>query len=530
MLMQNEQAEQIPVGTSSVWYKGGDVMDWSDLLSEQRLSKEEKEPKYFKQYPISHFERDYEKIVSSAAFRRLQDKTQVFPLAKSDFVRTRLTHSMEVSTIAKQLGIMCFQNESDSRHLYLQDVESDKDKRNERVGDIEAILSCAGLLHDLGNPPFGHVGEKIIGEWFEDHLKDIYSLREEDNTPIYDKLEDSHIKDLTNFEGNAQTFRILSKARHQSEINLPISIMGALIKYPTSSEETAKEPLIRHKVGYYQAEKETFAEIAKELGTCREDGTVVRHPLAYLVEAADDIAYMTADLEDAVKSGVVSVDALLQFLNEKWQEESEHFEQKKANYKTEPFSEEEKKKMENQLRCTKEIIDKLNELNASEKNPGKVMSQWGTYLRRWLMYVVCWRYSDSYQSILKGEYEYDLFYETYHSITVKLLKDAMKEFVFDSRVIIEPEVSAQTILNFLLDKFVPAVVHEGYDTMTTQDKKVMTLISQNYIDDYYSVKELEGITDEAELLYRKILIATDFISGMTDGYAKKLYKIMSGIE
>ena len=505
-------------------------MEWIKLLSKKRLSEETGDPAVFKQYPISHFERDYEKIVSSAAFRRLQDKTQVFPLAKSDFVRTRLTHSIEVSTIAKQLGIMCFQNESDSRHLYLQDVESDKDKRNERVGDIEAILSCAGLLHDLGNPPFGHVGEKIIGEWFEDHLKDIYSLQEGDNTPIYDKLEDSHIKDLTNFEGNAQTFRILSKARHQSEINLPISIMGALIKYPTSSEETAKEPLIRHKVGYYQAEKATFEEIAKELGTWREDGIVVRHPLAYLVEAADDIAYMTADLEDAVKSGVISVNALLQFLNEKWQEENEHFEQKKANYKTEPFSEEEKKREENQLRCTKEIIDKLNELNAFEKNPGKVMSQWETYLRRWLMYVVCWRYSASYQDILDGEYTYDLFHDTFHYKTVRLLKDAMKEFVFDSRVIIEPEVSAQTILNFLLDKFVPAVVHQGYNKMTTQDKKVMTLISQNYIDDYKSVEKADGTMDEKERLYRRILIATDFISGMTDGYAKKLYKIMSGIE
>lgn len=506
-------------------------MEWNKLLSENRLGKEEKEPRVFKQYPISHFERDYEKIVSSAAFRRLQDKTQVFPLAKSDFVRTRLTHSIEVSTIAKQLGIMCFQNESPGRHLYLQEVEADKDKRNEMVGDIEAILSCAGLLHDLGNPPFGHVGEKIIGEWFENHLKDIYSLKEGDHTPIFEKLEERHRKDLIKFEGNAQTFRILSKARHQSEINLPISIMGALMKYPTSSEEIEEEGiLIRHKVGYYQAEKETFEQIAKELGTWREDGTVVRHPLAYLVEAADDIAYMTADLEDAVKSGVLRIDELLHYLQEKWQKENEDFEKRKANYKKEPISDEEKKRLENQIYYTKEVIDKFSELKQLEKSPAKVMSQWGTYLRRWLMYVVCWRYSDSYQEILEGEYEYDLFYETYHSITVKLLKDAMKEFVFDSRVIIEPEVSAQTILTFLLDKFVPAVIHEGYSTMTTQDKKVMTLISQNYIQDYDSVKKLNGITEEKELLYRKILIATDFISGMTDGYAKRLYKKMSGID
>lgn len=159
------------------------------------------------------------------------------------------------------------------------------------------------------------------------------------------------------------------------------------------------------------------------------------------------------------------------------------------------------------------------------------MSQWGTYLRKWLMYVACWRFSKSYDEILQGEYQYDLFYKNNHSLTVKLLRNAMSEFVFDSRIIVEPEVSAQNILNFLLDKFVPAVVRfDHYGKMTTQDEKVITLISSNYIEDYFKAKEAENLTDEAELLYRRILIATDFISGMTDGYAKALYRKMSGIE
>jgi dGTPase len=255
-------------------------------------------------------------------------------------------------------------------------------------------------------------------------------------------------------------------------------------------------------------------QIAREVGTINTDEKVVRHPLAYLVEAADDISYITADLEDAVKSGVVSVDTLLDFFKNTYKSLGNEYNEAQQH-----------------IARTEDIIDKLDTLNQAEKDKTKVMSQWGTYVRKWLMYVVCWRFSRSYDSILQGTFEYDLFWQNNHSLTVRLLKKAMVEFVFNSRIITAPEVSAQVILNFLLDKFVPAVVHfDNHGKMTIQDKKVITLVSPNYIEDYRKVKIVNNITDEAELLYRRILIATDFISGMTDGYAKTLYKKMAGLE
>ena len=262
-------------------------------------------------------------------------------------------------------------------------------------------------------------------------------------------------------------------------------------------------------MGYYYADRDIFEEISRETGTNGK-----RHPLTFILEAADDIAYMTADLEDAVKSGIVSVNELLDFFRNTYETLGE-----------------EKREAQQHIARTKEIIDKLDSLNREEKDKTKVMSQWGTYLRKWLMYVVCWRFSKSYDSILQGEFDYDLFYDNNHSLTVRLLKRAMSEFVFDSRVITEPEISAQAILNFLLDKFVPAFVcFDNNGEMSVQDKKVITLVSSNYIDDYFKAKKGDRITDEAELLYRRILIATDFISGMTDGYAKTLYRKMMGVE
>lgn len=479
-------------------------MEWEKLLSTKKLFEEGQERKEFEQYPINAFEKDYSKIVSSAAFRRLQDKTQVFPLDKSDFIRTRLTHSIEVSTIARQLGIMISENTTKYRPQDIGDIESE---------NIPSVLLCAGLLHDLGNPPFGHFGETIIGEWFRKNL-DIIKYK---GKPLRDWLSDQMIKDLEHFEGNAQALRILFKAQHNSEINLSAAVISTLVKYPTKSTSfNEKDPDVKkHKLGYYFAEQDTLFNISEIVGTKIDTGEIFRHPLAYMLEAADDIAYATADLEDALKKRLLTLDQFIDF-----------FESSNDDKKATP-------RHGNPAHYSQSLIDDLKDKRGSKHDPVqdvKAFKDWLVYTRRWLMYVAVYRFSRSYSDIMAGTYSNDLFYETNHSITIEILKDTMKHFVFNSSGILKLELSSQTILSFLLDKFIHAVLYFDNENETFHsskvDKKYLSIFSDNYKEDYRLSKTGQEATD----LYLRLLMVTDYISGMTDSYARTLYRELSGIE
>ena len=488
-------------------------MEWNKLLSVQKLASEDAEPKQFQDYPINEFEKDYNKIVSSAVFRRLQDKTQVFPLDKSDFIRTRLTHSIEVSTIARQLGIMVSKNSTGYRP---------KDISTEQAEDISSVLLCAGLLHDLGNPPFGHFGETVIGEWFQKNLGNIlYKCSEEDpeekKRTVRDVLTNEMISDLEHFEGNAQAFRILAKAKHASEINVSAAVMSTLIKYPVDSVSfISDDPIVwKHKPGYYQAEKNVFMEVADIVGTRKEDGTICRHPLAYLLEAADDIAYATADLEDAFKKGLFTIKEFTEFFEDGYDHDQVGKPGGSNIYTKDHYSH--------------ELIGNLKERLESQSS-STAFNGWVKYTRLWLMHNVVFRFSRDYNAIMDGNFEQDLFSNINHTVSMRILKNAMREFVFDSPGILKLELSAQTIISFLLDKFVHAVLYDGYEEgsykLTKADHKLLKIFSENYRKDYEAVKT----DDEATNLYYRLLMVTDYISGMTDSYARTLYRELNGIE
>ena len=478
-------------------------MNWEALLSTRKLNDDTPDPEEFARYPINEFEKDYNKIVSSAAFRRLQDKTQVFPLDKSDFVRTRLTHSIEVSTIARQLGIMISKNTTQYRPQDINDESSE---------GIASVLLCAGLLHDLGNPPFGHFGEITIGDWFQKNL-DIIQYK---GQSLRTWLTPQMAKDLENFEGNAQALRILAKAQHNSEINLSSAVISTLVKYPTNSCSFDKNhpDIKKHKLGYFASEEHILRSISEMVGTIDAEGTLSRHPLTYMLEAADDIAYATADLEDAFKKKLFTLD---EFIN--------YFEASYDHARIVPNGSPEY--------YTNELINNLKDRRRQTKDSA-AFSAWLNHTRRWLMFVAIYRFSASYREIMAGTYTHDLFYGTNHRITIKILKSAMAKFVFDSVGILKLELSSQTILSFLLQKFVNAVLYfdaeyadeeQGY-IQSKADKKYLSIFSENYKQDYNNTK----IHEEGYDLYLRLLMVTDYISGMTDTYARTLYRELSGIE
>lgn len=489
-------------------------MNWQKLLSSQTQVDREKEPNEFSKYPISDLEKDYKAIVSSFAFRRLQDKTQVFPLDKSDFVRTRLTHSMEVSTIARQLGIMITRNTT--KYLPTEFKENKYDEREK----IPSVLSCAGLLHDIGNPPFGHFGEVVIGEWFKKELeKNEFTYK---GTPINELLGEQMCNDLCHFEGNAQALRILSKISNKStshEINLTKGVISALIKYPVDSlhyTNNDDKDIRKHKLGYFYAEAESFQNIAIETGTLINQNEVARHPLAYLMEAADDIAYSTADLEDAYKKGLFTLPDFIDFFKREIQKITRRECVDKANKLIDDLEERMKKAENNNTECTKETYM-------------IAFQNWMDFVRKWFMYCASYSFSRNYQKIMEGSYNKELIEETFHGPSMKIMKDSMRKFVYIDSEIVKLELSAQKILSALLNDFVYAVIYfdsEGNEYKQTQkDKKLCCLIPENLREDYIYAKN----KNETFNLYLRFLMVTDFISGMTDSYAKNLYQELNGM-
>lgn len=508
-------------------------MNWKNLLSVES---------YRKRSSIKHsdvrndFEKDHHRIISSASYRRLQDKTQVFPLEQNDFVRTRLTHSMEVSSFAKSIA------QSVGKKIIEEGI--DKNFSYQELNDITSVLSSAGLIHDIGNPPFGHFGEDTIRSWFINNVEKIEVFNSKGELKkLSEILNEQMLNDFYHFEGNAQALRVCSKLHFivdEKGMNLTYALLNTLIKYPVSSIDIDKssKDIKTKKMGYYLAESDLFDSIVKSTGTYDEKSNkVYRHPLTFLLEAADDIAYVTADIEDGLKKRMITFNDLRNVL-------------------------------ENNGVLTGNIYyDRLMKY-LSDANNRKLFDPEGYAAQRWIISIqgllirdVVQNFIDNYKDIMNGEYKLDLFSNTQSESIIGILRSIAINKLFVSKSITIMEIAAHNMINYMLDVFVKSILY--YDTkydFTQIDKKYISLLSENHVYAYemYSKKyekmklkemqqkiEQEKLDSESKLerlnkeyeediyvykLYLRLLLVTDNISGMTDSYAKDLYQKLKGIK
>ena len=443
-------------------------MNWEQLLSLKRQGDTSKRLRKEQDDTRLGFEVDYDRIIFSAAFRSLQDKTQVIPLSKTDFVHTRLTHSLEVSVVGRSIGRLVGKKIIE-KYPYLQEIHG------YQMNDFGAIVAAASLAHDIGNPPFGHSGEKAIGEYF--------SIGK--GQQFKDQLTDKQWQDLIDFEGNANGFSVLTSSRPgiEGSLRLSYATLGAFMKYP--KESLPKKPtsnIADKKYGFFQTDKDFFKEVATELGlipnkTANDIG-YERHPLAYLVEAADDICYTIIDFEDGINLGLVSEDFALEYL----------------------------------IKLVKDSIDtqKYNTLTTKEDRI--------SYLRALaignLINDAVKVFIENEIAILEGNFPYALTDRSkYKAQMDDIIKLSVKK-IYNSREVIEKELSGYQIINNLLDKFITAYNNNHDGKATNYDKLLLKILPEKH-----------HLSKES--LYERLLHICHFISLLTDGNALIYNKIIN---
>jgi dGTPase len=443
-------------------------MTWEQLLSLKRQGDTGKRLRIEQDDTRLGFEVDYDRIIFSSAFRSLQDKTQVIPLSKTDFVHTRLTHSLEVSVVGRSIGRLVGKKIIE-KYPYLKEVHG------YHMNDFGAIVAAAALAHDIGNPPFGHSGEKAIGEYFSIGKGQQYK----------DQLTPKQWQDLVDFEGNANGFSILTGSRPGIEggLRLSYATLGAFTKYP--KESLPKKPtknIADKKYGFFQSDVDFFKEVAEELGMIPnktlEDVGYERHPLAFLVEAADDICYTIIDFEDGINLGLVSEDYALEYL----------------------------------IKLVKDTIDaaKYQSLTTKEDRI--------SYLRALaignLINDAVRVFVENEEAILQGKFHFALTDKSkYKAQMDDIIKLSVKN-IYQSREVIEKELSGYQIINNLLDKFITAYNNTYNGKATNYDKLLMKILPEKH-------------HLEKESLYERLLHICHYISMLTDGKAVELNKIVT---
>ncbi|MFV0138708.1 deoxyguanosinetriphosphate triphosphohydrolase [Empedobacter stercoris] len=428
----------------------------------------------------SEYQRDYDRIIFSSAFRRLQNKTQVFPLPGSVFVHNRLTHSLEVSSVGRSMGNLVGK-------FITENYQLTKESQEFYSYSIHDVISAACLCHDIGNPAFGHSGEDAIASYFDRHETDLKQY-----------FTEAEWADLINFEGNANAIRILTQQQNgksEGGLRLTYSTLAAIAKYPCESIAKDKTQLHRKKFGFFQAQKEAFRTIAEKTNMILEQDSPIiykRHPFVWLVEAADDICYSIIDVEDSQRLGIIDHDKCRKlFLN-----------------LVESLDPSQIDKTKNTLKSISDKNDRIAYLRAKSIN---LLTQKSVEV-----------YQNNFDQIVKGEFKtalLDVIKNETEQVTKRVLDEIQRfsiENIYNHRSVLEIENAGYNVMSELLSQFIPPILKDEKERKTFE-KKALRLVPTQFLY-------------EKGTKYQKVMGILDYVSGMTDNYATELYRRIKGIE
>lgn len=444
------------------------MMQWHSLLSEQRLGK----VRTTAEHDRTAFQKDVDRIIFSSAFRRLQDKTQVFPLAQNDYVRTRLTHSLEVSSVGRSLGTLVGKHITTGYHLTHINAE-----------DFGSIVAAACLAHDIGNPPFGHFGEEAIRAFFNERAI---------GQRILQQVSDDEKRDLCQFEGNAQGFRILTQLQNPDiagGMQLTYATLGAFTKYPCTQIHINTSRIANKKNGLLQGDLPYFSEIAEQLGLLQyDDNAWARHPLVYLMEAADDICYAIIDIEDAYQIRQIDFQTAYDLLY--------------------PLAQ--------QLN-----VDALPKM---QSNSDKL-----SYLRAKAIGSLVLQAVDTFMAnekqILSGDYHHAICKDIASADELAALTRYAAKHIYSGSAVVETEIAGYRILGDLLEMLCEAAEDIALSQQSNHNPKAYSKMLINLLPTRF-------VGDHRQFdisCYERTLKIIDYVSGMTDSYAVSLHKRLHGV-
>ncbi len=437
---------------------------WEQLLSLRKSGDKNKRLRKEQDDSRLGFEVDYDRIIFSSALRSLQDKTQVIPFSKTDFVHTRLTHSLEVSVVGRSLGRLVGR-EIIHKYPHLSQVHG------YLPHDFGAIVAVAALAHDIGNPPFGHAGEKAIGEFFSVGLGSRFKA----------ELTPAEYQDLTHFEGNANGFKLLNQSEPGKEGGLRISYatLGAFTKYPKESlPHKPTKQISDKKFGFFQSDKNIFQEVAAELGLIKVDDKSTRyyrHPLAFLVEAADDICYTVIDFEDGVNLGLIEEDMALEFFSK--------------------------------IIAQRVDTNRYSELSSTANRMNYLRSLAIASLIEEAVSI----FLANEEAIRSGDFHVALLDKSKFKAQINDIIKTSVDKIYRSREVLEKEISGYKIIQTLLSIFTQSASNYNEGKATNYDQLIL--------DNFLPQLQLEEMST-----YEYLLEISCFVASMTDGNALRVYK------